>query len=232
LSEEINFNYSPFEENVIVVGGAGRGKTTRAKWILTQISNLPYGVYDYNYLFNGFGKIIHKIEEIKREQFIFQPIDRSYNTFISFCNKIFYGSQRGELANMVIFFDELHQYLTKQRVCEQYNQIIMTARNYGISTVNISTRPATIPNTTLSNSIHCFAYGLSNFGDIVWLRDYIGDKAWLLLSRDKRTQLKEEKELTKHSCIYRNQLEPESQIIICECEYCNQQRSQFPDVYL
>ena len=229
---DIKINYSPFEDDIIIVGGKGRGKTHRGKIVLSGISNLPYIAYDYNHIMTGFGKIVHTVEEIKlREQIIFQPIDRSYNTFTKFCNRIFYGAQSGELENIVVLFDELHQYLTKQRICEEYNQIIMTARNYGVSGIHISTRPATLPNTTLSNANHCFAYGLSNLGDIVWLRDYIGEKAWLLLPRDKRKKLTEEKELTKHSCIYRNQLEPESFILSCECNLCNQQREQFPEVY-
>jgi hypothetical protein len=229
---EIDFRFSPFEEDIVIVGRKGSGKTYRLMWILSLICELCYIVYDYNWILGNFGKIVHRVEDITRGQIIFQPIDKTYQTFIKFHNKIFFDAQKGELSNTVYADDELHQYLTKQRICQEYTQCVMTGRNYGLSGIHISTRPAAIPNNTLSNSSHCFAYQLSNHGDIVWLRDYIGDKAWLLLPKDKRKNFKDKKELTKHSCIYRNQNDPDSQIIICNCADCNKQRSQFPDNFL
>lgn len=203
---QINFRYSPFEEDICVVGGKGRGKTTRVKWILSLIKNLPYWVYDFNSQYTGFGSIVHKVKDLKVGQMIFQPYDKSYDTFIKFCNKAF--TQR----NLVLVFEEIHQYVTKQRACPELYSVVMTGRNYGLSSIFVSTRPASLPNWILSNSNHCFAYGLNNMGDIVWLNDYIGDKAWLLLPPDKRKKLQTEPPLQLHSCIYRNQLETESYI--------------------
>lgn len=226
------FNYSPFEDDIIIVGGKGRGKTTRAKWVLSKISNCPYIIYDYNGLFTGFGDIVHRVEELRKGQIVFQPIDRTLPTFIKFCTKIFNDAYKQTLNDIVVVFDELHQYFkNKNTVIQPYDSIVQTARNYGVSSIHLSTRPATIPNTTLTNANLCFSYGLANEGDIEWLRGYIGEKAWLLLSRDKRKKLTEEKELTKHSCIFRHQLEPESQIINCFCGECQQQRQNFPEVY-
>lgn len=233
------FNYEPFEDDIIVVGGKGRGKTWRAKWILSKISNLPYIIYDYNWLFTGFGEIVHRVEELRRGQIVFQPIDKTLPTFIKFCNKIYFESQKGfqnpnynGLNDIVVFYDELQQnFKNKNTVILEYDNIVQSARNYGVSGVHISLRAALIPNTTLSNANLCFAYQLQNEGDVEWLKGYIGEKAWLLVTKDKRKKLQEEKELTKHSCIFRNQLEPESQILNCYCAKCNLQRQAFPEVY-
>lgn len=233
MSEEIIFNYSPFDEDVVIVGGKGRGKSERAKWLkATQIPNIPSIMYDYNNIFSNFGTIARRPSEIFRGDVIYQGLDRTMKGFVEFCNRVFYGSQSGELANMVLFVDELHQYYkNKQTVVPEFENIVATARNYGISGVYLSTRPAAIPNTVLSNAQHCFAYGLANEGDISWLHGYIGEKAWLLVPPDKRKKLTDEKMLTKHSCIYRNQMHPYSQMIICNCNLCNQERQQFPEAF-
>lgn len=227
----MKFRYSPYDEDIVIVGGKSKGKTFKAKWILSQISRLPYLIYDYNNLFSNFGSIIHNVNEIRYDQIIYQG-DKTLAGFISVCDKLFAEAQKGILSDMVFVVDELHQYYrNKQTVIQSFEQIVMTARNYGVSGIYISTRPATIPNNVLSNASHCFAFGLSNFNDIVWLKDYIGEKAWLLIPRDKRKKLQSEKELTKHSCIYRNQNEPESQMMICNCAECNNQKKNFPEVY-
>ncbi len=227
------FNYKPFEEDIVLVGRKGTGKSHELRDILgNPLNSLPYIVHDYNNIFSGFGTIARRPSEVTRGQIIYQG-DKSLKGFVSLCNRVFYGAQSGELANTVFAVDELHQYYkNKQTVIPEFENIVSTARNYGVSGVYISTRPATIPNTVLTNATHCFAFSLSNESDIIWLRGYIGEKAWLLLPADKRRKLQNEKMLTNHSCIYRNQNEPESQIILCHCNDCNQQRQNFPEAYL
>ena len=228
----LHIRYSPFDEDVVIVGGKGKGKTQLTKEVLgAPLNNLPYIVHDYNNLFSGFGNIAHRTSEVIRGQIVYQG-DKTEKGFKELCNRVFYGAKSGELANEVFVVDELHQYYrNKQTVIQEFEQIVNTARNYGISGVYVSTRPATIPNTVLSNATHCFAFGLANESDIVWLRGYIGEKAWLLIPRDKRKKLQTEKMLTKHSYIYRNQNEPEAQLEHCHCNECNQQRQQFPEAY-
>ena len=95
----------------------------------------------------------------------------------------------------------------------------MTARNYGLSSIFISTRPASLPNFILSNANHCFCYGLNNRGDVDWIKDYIGENAELLFPVIKRKKVQNEflfpdTILEKHDCLYYNQLsQKEAQII-------------------
>ena len=209
----MDFNYSPFDEDIVIVGGKGRGKTTRLKWVLTQIQNLPYWIWDYQWLLNGFGEIVHTVDELKYGQFILQPYDKGYSNFIKYCNKCYYGAMKGIYKNLIFGVDELHQYVTKQKSCPELYSIVMSARNQGISGIYLSTRPASLPNWILTNADHCFAYGLNAETDIVWLKGYIGEKAWLLVPPDKRKFLKDAEALPKHSCVYRNQTELESHIL-------------------
>lgn len=216
-----NFNFQPFEDDVVILGAKGHGKTTRAKWVMSKIDRLPYWCFDYQHLFTGFGNLTHDIASLKYGQYIFQPYNRGEETFMKFASKIISDVETGKLADTVIFWDELHQYtLSKQKIYTELDTIVQTYRNQGISNVFMSLRPAKIPNTLLSNASHVFAYGLNLMSDIVWLRDYIGEKAWLLLSPDKRRHLKEFPQISKHTCIYRNQLEDTSEILFCHCSDC------------
>lgn len=228
----LKIRYMPFEEDIVVVGGKGRGKSKQVMEILGKpLNNLPYVIHDYNNIFSGFGTIARRPSEVHRGQIIYQG-DKSMAGFVALCNRVFYGAQSGELSNTVFGVDELHQYYrNKQTVIPEFENIVSTARNYGVSGIYVSTRPATIPNTVLSNATHCFAFGLANESDIIWLRGYIGEKAWLLIPADKRKKLVNEKQLTKHSFLYRNQNEPETQIEVCHCADCNLQRQQFPEAF-
>lgn len=207
---EPEFLFQVFEEDGVIVGAKGTGKTTRAKWIKSKIPEIPTWIYDYQWLFNGFGTTTHNIEDLQRGNFVFQPMDKSYATFEKFCYRIFDEKGNVRFPDMVIIWDEIHQYISKQKSCPPLYSIVLSGRNQGISNIFIATRPASIPNWILTNSTHCFAYRLHNKGDIEWLKDYIGDKAYLLLPADKRDKFQDLERIGLHSCVYRNQNQEES----------------------
>jgi hypothetical protein len=206
---EIEFHFAPFEEDVGIVGAKGTGKSTRGKIILAGLGDIPYWVYDYSNIFENFGHIVHNVDELTNDgQYIFRPYDKGIATFQKFCNKAFF-----EMENIVIMIDELHQYVTKQSHVAELYQLVLSGRNKGISSIFITTRPASIPNYILSNLTHVFAYRLNLVSDIIWLRDFIGTEAWLLLPKDKRRFLQDKPELQKFGFIYRNQADPNPIVI-------------------
>ena len=86
----VKFNYSPFEEDIIIAGIKGTGKTERAKKILSEISSLPYWVHDFQRnKFTKYGKVCHTVEELEPgSQCIFQPKINDYSNFLAFCRRI------------------------------------------------------------------------------------------------------------------------------------------------
>lgn len=203
-----DFNYSPFEEDIGIVGMKGSGKSTRAKMILSSLHNIPYWIFDYSSVFDKYGLVVHEVKDLQYGQYIFRPKNKGYETFVAFCNKAFF-----EMRNLVLVFDELHQYVTKQRACQELYQIVLSGRNNGLSSIFITTRPASIPNWILTNLEHVFAYRLNLQSDIIWLRDFIGNEAWQLLPQDKRRLLQNEPELGKFGFIYRNQADPKPFVV-------------------
>ena len=114
--ESVNFDYQPYEDDIIDVGGKGRGKTKRAMWILSMIyQHCNYVVFDFNNAYSQFGKVVHTIDELiddpnQIQHYIYQG-DKSQASFDKFCEKLF-----DTFSNTVIVWEELHQYVTKQKI--------------------------------------------------------------------------------------------------------------------
>lgn len=217
IVREINFIYGIFNEDIVVIGMKGEGKTERVKRILeSALSDTPYWIWDYSDKFTGYGHLVHRVEDLQYGQYVIQAKDKTITEFRKFCQRVIDGVESGELRNLVIVVDELHQYVTKQSMLQELYFIVMSLRNFGISGIYISTSAQAIPNWILDNMTHVFAYKVNLEGRINWLRTYIGVESWLLTSRDKRKLLFSEKypDLTKHSFIYRNQHDPRPQIVI------------------
>lgn len=212
----VDFQYKVYNDDIVIIGKKGEGKTDRAMKILEDIPNIPYWVWDFGNKFTGYGHVVHSIDQLEYGQFIIQETDKSEKRFREFCQKIIDGALSGELRELVIVIDEIHQYVRKQSILQELYNIVMSLRNFGICGIYISTRPQAIPNWILENVTHVFAYKLELSGSIIWLRDYVGMEAWLLLSKDKRKMLYSEKypELPQHSFIYRNQNESRPQVKI------------------
>src|SRR5205807_543031 len=102
----VKFNYSPFEEDIIIAGIKGTGKTERAKKILSEISSLPYWVHDFQRnKFTKYGKVCHTVEELEPgSQCIFQPKINDYSNFLAFCRRIHFEVAE-KSANLVYVID-------------------------------------------------------------------------------------------------------------------------------
>ena len=100
--------------------------------------------------------------------------------------------------------DEIHNWLSKQKVLQEFNQVILSGRPRGISVISISSRPASCPNHILSNVKHVFAFKLNLESDVKFLEGYLGNDVWILMPPDKRARLKDEPALEEHTFFYRD----------------------------
>ena len=143
-------------------------------------------------------KLLEVYDTAKRGHYILQPHDNSEETFKRFNAEAF---KRG---NLVLVEDEVHTWLSKQRVIKEFNQVILSGRPRGISVISISSRPASLPNNVLSNSKHVFAFKLNLESDIKFLEGFLGTDVWILMPKDKRHKLQEEAELPDFTFFYRD----------------------------
>jgi len=209
----MKFEYSPYEEDIVICGAKGTRKTTLCKSILRTLKSCNYWVYDYSWRFDKDHFAVydaHVINDMKllnaTGKFIFQPFNKSQETFDQFCNLA------ATKTNLIIVVDEIHQYVKKQQYPKALYSIVMSLRNKGISGIYISTLPAAIPNFILTNAEHVFSFRLNIVDHVKYLRDWLGVEAWLLLPKDKRKEMKNYENLPDHSFVYRKQSESKAQI--------------------
>ena len=223
------FNWSPMDEDIVIVGKKASGKTTLCKFILQLMPHVPYWIYDYSNQFTGYGSLVHTIQDLNYGQIVFQPFDKTYKTCQKYYEKINY-----RMANMVNVHDEIHQYVTKQGAYPEINVTVQSKRNEGISSIFISTRPQSIPNFILDNNQHVFALPVNLRTSVEWLDEYLGDLAWLLFPPDKRKKIGgvpmfENKILAPYSFIYRNMDDMESMVVGELTDYNGQPETPEPE---
>ena len=200
-----DFEFTCFNEDCVIIGKKSSGKTYLANELLTSLKNVPVIVFDFNWQFHDSrAVVIHNLQEVfkifdeMKGHIIFQPYDKSKPVFESFCEQIFARS------NVVTIIDETHAYTSKQGICKPYNDLILSGRPRGISTISISSRPQNLPNNSLTNARHIFAFKLNLESDIIFLQSWLGDQAWELLPQEQRKKNLEAPELPEHSFYYRD----------------------------
>jgi len=204
--EQLNFNFIAYEEKIVIVGASGSGKTYLANQIMKGLNGISVWVHDPNYQFHSSrAMVFHDLSEMlkvydsaKRGHYILQPHQNDENTFRRFNAEAF---KRG---NLVLIEDEIHNWLSKQKVLKEFNQVILSGRPRGISVISISSRPASCPNHILSNVKHVFAFKLNLESDVKFLEGYLGNDVWILMPPDKRARLKDEPALEEHTFFYRD----------------------------
>jgi len=204
--EQLNFNFIAYEEKIVIVGASGSGKTYLANQIMKGLNGISVWVFDPNYQFHSSrAMVFHDLSEMlkvydsaKRGHYILQPHDSSEHTFRRFNAEAF---KRG---NLTLIEDEIHNWLSKQKVIKEFNQVILSGRPRGISVISISSRPASCPNHILSNVKHVFAFKLNLESDVKFLEGYLGNDVWILMPPDKRARLKDEPALEKYTFFYRD----------------------------
>ena len=204
--EQLNFNFIAYEEKIVIVGASGSGKTYLANEIMKGLNGISVWVFDPNYqfhssramVFNDLSEMLKVYDQAKRGHYILQPHDSSEHTFRRFNAEAF---KRG---NLVLIEDEIHNWLSKQKVLKEFNQVILSGRPRGISVISISSRPASCPNHILSNVKHVFAFKLNLESDVKFLEGYLGNDVWILMPPDKRARLKDQPALEKYTFFYRD----------------------------
>ena len=203
---QLNFNFIAYDEKIVIVGASGSGKTYLANEIMKGLNGISVWVFDPNYQFHSSrAMVFHDLSEMlkvydsaKKGHYILQPHDSSEHTFRRFNAEAF---KRG---NLVLIEDEIHNWLSKQKVLTEFNQVILSGRPRGISVISISSRPASCPNHILSNVKHVFAFKLNLESDVKFLEGYLGNDVWILMPPDKRARLKDEPALEKYTFFYRD----------------------------
>ncbi len=214
--EKVEFRWSPYKEDIGIFGKKGEGKTSRARVILDTIPNLPRWIWSPQRPlenFQGYGTPVTSLDELKHGAYIWNGTYNKEN-FLKFCERAFF-----HMRNIVLVFDDVHEYVSKQFIPPEFETLILSGRNRGISSIFISPMPAKVHNSILAQCSHIFAYNFNLQAQIEWLRDnYFGNEAWLLLAKDLRNKYYTDPNspdlLPKYSYLYRKDTDTKTQIIM------------------
>jgi len=209
-SGKLNLNFQAYNEDLVICGSKGSGKSYLANELLKSFNNITCIVWDYNFqfhdarsmLFHTLDELLEVFDKAKRGRYILQPYDKSQQAFENLCDAVF------ERGNCVLFLDELHLFTSKQSLIKPFQNLILSGRPRGVSVISISTRPASIPNSVLSNASHVFCFRLNIESDVKFLESWMGSEVWQLMPVDKRQKMKDAPVLPEHTFYYRNQSMP------------------------
>lgn len=214
---QVEFNYSPFYENISILGQQGEGKTKKGRDILNVIPNIPRWIWSPQRPtenFQGYGTYVNKIEDLQHGAYVWTG-DFGTKTFLKFISKAFY-----EMKNLVVLVDDVHEQCTKQSIPPDFEHFILSGRNRGLSGIYLSPFPNRVHNSILGSSQHMFAFRFDLQSQIEWMRaNFFGDEAWFLVSKEKRRLFNGENDLTKlpkHSFMYRKNTDEFNQIYLSE----------------
>ena len=211
-------NLTLYQQNTVILGMQGSGKTTEIKKILDRIPHVPRLIISpqkplENYA--GYGEPITKISEIENNTAMIWNGDFSKST-IELVDKM----MMARIADMLIIKDDVHEFCEKQKMPPQFSKLILSGRNRGIFGLYASPFPQKVHNDILS-APHIISFKMALRSQIDWLEENaFGNDAELLLPSSLRNERKEIlldcdlPVLPKHSYIYRFDEDDENQLYL------------------
>lgn len=201
-----SFTYNPFNEDVLVVGRGGCGKTYLVKNLFLKAfagrsARVPFWLWDHRwqYLLDGI-ETVYKVEDLKAGSQILQPFNKSIADFDHFCEKALY------LSNSVIAVEETHNFTSKQKIkSDNFAEIINAGRPRGLDWICVTRRPQQLHNDILSDADHIFCFDMELPSDVKFMRQWIGTEVELLLEPRLRKENKSgSPKLAAHHFVYKD----------------------------
>jgi len=216
LAGLINFHYDPFQENVGILGMQGSGKTTLAKQILDDMPNIPRWIWSPQRPMDHYGSYgvpVGDVSKMRGDAACLWTGDFSATTFDRFC------AAAMQWSNMVIVWDDIHEFVKKQKIPEPFARLINSGRNRGISNIFLTPSPNIVNNVVLQSCKHIFAFPMGIESQIFWLsKNYYGPDAYVLLPRPLRriepSIGNEWDVLPRYSYLYRKHTDTQNTLVI------------------
>jgi len=161
----------------------GSGKTTLARTILDRVPKIPRWIWSPQRpldLYGGYGQPVASVKELKRGAYIYTG-EFGPRQFDAFC------AAAMREANLLLVIDDVHEYVKKQQIPEQFARLINSGRNRGICSIFLSPAPNLVHNTVLQACQHIFCFRMGLESQVEWLaKNYYGADAYVLLPRRLR----------------------------------------------
>jgi len=176
--------YDPFNENIGILGMQGSGKTTMAKTILDAMPTIPRWIWspqrpmDH---YGAYGVPVGDLNRLRGDAACLWTGEFTAHVFDQFCTRAMNWS------NFIIVWDDIHEYVKKQKIPEPFARLINSGRNRGIGNIFITPAPNIVNNVVLQSCKHIYGFPQGLESNIQWLdAQYFGPDAYVLLPRHLR----------------------------------------------
>lgn len=180
---QVPMRYDPYNENIGIMGMQGSGKTTLAKDILDGLPRMPRIIWSPQRpldLYGGYGEPIDDLKKLRRGAYLYVG-EYGPRQFDQLCDKMM------TLSNMMCVIDDVHEYVKKQQIPENFARLINSGRNRGICSIFLTPSPNLVHNNLLQSCQHVFCFSMRLESQILWLaRNFFGPDAYCLLRRPLR----------------------------------------------
>lgn len=202
-------NWDQYQENIVILGLQGSGKTTLAKSILATIPRRPRLIISPQRPLDHYGKYGNPVNRIKdihpNGAWVWTDYGHDEQTLI---DKLSERIMR--FSNFLVVVDDAHEFASKQKIPPRWKRLINSGRNRGITSIMISTMPNQLNNVILQSSQHLFSFPMALESQVEYSRkNFFGDMAYLLLPYAARPYAYKEYDLMrKHERLYRHVASP------------------------
>ena len=192
------------QENITILGMQESGKTTLTKEFLNTIPSTPRLIISPQMPMEHYGEYGNPIttvdEIVQGGAFVWtanKPDDLMMNRI---CKKVM------TLKKMVMVVDDAHEFCKKQKMPKEWETLINSGRNRGITSIFISPSPNLLHNIILQSSQHLISFRFALESQIEYAKkNFFGDIAYLLLFPPARpAKFKPYVELGNHNYLHRS----------------------------
>jgi hypothetical protein len=163
------------DDIVVIFGKRRSGKTVFLRHLAKHLKR--YIIWDINWEHGNLGYVVHHHHFIMPEfnrgmkHLIFQPLDKSEESFNKFCLIVF------SLSNLTVIIEEIERYATVHFMPEGLKRIIDIGRHRGIGLYCTCRRAKRIHGDINFNADHIIVFAQHRPQDKYYLREWIGEKA-------------------------------------------------------
>lgn len=215
----LDFPYVAYQENILILGMQGSGKTHLARELLAsevfyEVPRVIWSPQRPTLNYGAFGRPCADMNEITGRSAQLWTGDFSPATFEKLCGRLMASA-----FNTLLVIDDVHEQATKHRVKPNFARLLNSGRNRGICCLMITPYPNLVSNTILQAARHRFVFKLDVESQVEWVsRSIAGRDAWLLCPADLRkyepSQHAEVRVLPPHSFLYRYDGHDRNQIVL------------------
>lgn len=181
----MTFHYRPFEDDVLLVGKGGSGKSYYLKHMILESCTYPLWLWDHRHQYGDLAAkgftVTHGIEELPYGRAIYQPYNLSAESFDRFCAKA------DSWSNLVVAVEEAHLFTGKFKFySESFGNIVRSGRPKGVTWIVISRRPQDVHNSILGDAEHIFCFEMELPSDVDYMRKWVGSEVELFVDSEDR----------------------------------------------